>query len=565
MNTKQTLGMKAFLVFLSFPALSFLLVDSPEAPFPPAFNFTTVISQVSQSSDDAEEDKDGDIDLSSSDLELVKDDDDQIIGIRFQNITIPQGATIRSAYLEFEVDEESDKDTKLEIRAEDVDNASTFNSTNENISDRPITANKVEWKIKEDWFENEVYQSPDISEVIDEVISRSGWVNGNALAIIIEGSGKKVVESYDGEPAAAPKLVIEYEVVADPDGLFDECGCTGNQLENGSYENSNTSNWNVDANVSVEYLANLSFCGNITPRIKRNTGTGVLTNAMWQQENSVTANDLYSLSFEAGVYNTASNSKVYIRFYNSSNSLISQNYIDVNHDLNVHDQLLSYSLLAVAPAGSSYIQVAVEVDEHWMAIDNICFTSGICSAPTYEFQNPTLLTGTSGIVGSTYEFSNVYSGVDVIMTIESVSHSDIVVESIDEPAATNGGYDWAFQPIIDYNWANSDGSMDPAGDKSVTFRFDFVDASTGETKSIPDLKMTAVDVDGDGSKIREFIEASGFMAYETQSPTELTLSGSLRALGPLTTYSGVVETALTTMISYDLSHTSSLRVTYGGN
>ena len=72
---------------------------------------TSVWSQVSQSSDDAEERDDGAMDLGSSDLEMVRDtadntaDLDQVIGLRFQNVSVPPGAAVLEAHIEFVADE----------------------------------------------------------------------------------------------------------------------------------------------------------------------------------------------------------------------------------------------------------------------------------------------------------------------------------------------------------------------------------------------------------------------------------------------------------------------------
>jgi len=41
-------------------------------------------------------------------------------------------------------------------------------------------------------------------------VGRSGWVSGNSVVLIITGSGKRVAEAYDGAPAAAPVLHVEY-------------------------------------------------------------------------------------------------------------------------------------------------------------------------------------------------------------------------------------------------------------------------------------------------------------------------------------------------------------------
>ncbi len=195
----------------------------------------------------------------------------------------------------------------------------------------------------------------------------------------------------------------------------------------------------------------------------------------------------------------------------------------------------------------------------------IYVTAQPCPAPTFDFQNPILVSGTYGAVGSVYQFDDVLTNVDALVTIVNKSHSDIVIVSADEPALTNGGYDWAFQPIIDYDWYNSNGTSDPMGDRSVTFQFDFVDATTSAAVNVALMHMTAVDIDGNGYDLREFVESSEFQAYEIESPSELSLSGSLRAMGDYPAHDGVQETALTTMISYVFENKSSIQVTYGAN
>lgn len=188
-----------------------------------------------------------------------------------------------------------------------------------------------------------------------------------------------------------------------------------------------------------------------------------------------------------------------------------------------------------------------------------------CSSPILSFQNPSLVSGTAGAVGAVYEFSNVLAGTKARVTLVSKSHSDIDITSIDEPAFSFGGYDNAFQPIIDYNWLNWDGTFDPAGEKSVTFRIDFLDAATGLAKQLPIVNATGLDIDGSEVEVIEFIESSGFNAYEIQSPTNLTLSGGLKAKGTLTTFPGVDETALSNMISYVFHNKSSITITFGGD
>ena len=50
----------------------------------------------------------------------------------------------------------------------------------------------------------------DLAPVLQEIVNRSGWASGNALALIVTGSGRRVAVSYEGSPAGAPLLHVEY-------------------------------------------------------------------------------------------------------------------------------------------------------------------------------------------------------------------------------------------------------------------------------------------------------------------------------------------------------------------
>ncbi|HET6443307.1 MAG TPA: putative Ig domain-containing protein [candidate division Zixibacteria bacterium] len=170
--------------------------------------------QISQSSDDVEETAlDGSIDLASSDIELGDDpgfNEDQTEGLRFQNVTVPPGATITTAYLEFETDEVDTGATLVSIWAQASDDAPTFTSTVNNVTSRAKTAASISWDIPAWNIVDEHHQSPELKDVVQEVIDRAGWNSGNSMAFVISGTGSRTAESFDGEPAAAAQLHIEF-------------------------------------------------------------------------------------------------------------------------------------------------------------------------------------------------------------------------------------------------------------------------------------------------------------------------------------------------------------------
>jgi hypothetical protein len=175
----------------------------------------TVEVRVSVAQDDAEEDDTGSVDLYSTDLELVYDKSNQVVGIRFPDITVPQGAIIVSSYVQFQTDEVDSGTAALTIQGQAIDDAPTFSSASGNISSRSRTTAAVSWS-PPTWSPvgtaGPEQRTPDLSPVIQQIVNRPGWASGNALALIITGTGARVAESFNGDEAGAPLLQIVYRM-----------------------------------------------------------------------------------------------------------------------------------------------------------------------------------------------------------------------------------------------------------------------------------------------------------------------------------------------------------------
>ncbi len=172
----------------------------------------TLEKRTAASSEDAEEAAAGSVSLSSSDLELVFDSSVQTVGMRWTGITIPRGAAITAAWVQFTADEAHTEATNLTLRGQAVDNAPTFTTTARNISLRTRTTAAAAWSPLA-WTANQAganQRTPDLSGVIQEIVNRSGWASGNALALIVTGTGHRTADSWDGSSASAPLLHIEY-------------------------------------------------------------------------------------------------------------------------------------------------------------------------------------------------------------------------------------------------------------------------------------------------------------------------------------------------------------------
>jgi hypothetical protein len=172
----------------------------------------TLDSRVTTSTGDVEESATGSYAATSTDLELVYDGSNQKVGIRFPGLAIPAGATITKAYVQFEADETQSEATNLTIKGQAADNALAFSSATK-PSTRATTAASATWAPAPWTLVGEVgpnQRTPDLAAVIQEIVSRAGWTSGNALALIITGTGHRTTRAYDGKPAGAPLLHVEY-------------------------------------------------------------------------------------------------------------------------------------------------------------------------------------------------------------------------------------------------------------------------------------------------------------------------------------------------------------------
>jgi hypothetical protein len=174
----------------------------------------TLEVRVIAAADDAEEKDDGTVGTGSTDLELVTDAPVvQTVGLRFRGITIPAGAAIVNAWIQFETDAVTSVATSLTIQGQNADNPVQFGNTPGNISTRPRTVAAVPWSPAAWTVVGQAgpeQQTPDLAAVIQEIVNRPGWSSGNAMVFVITGSGTRTAESYNGDPVAAPLLHVTH-------------------------------------------------------------------------------------------------------------------------------------------------------------------------------------------------------------------------------------------------------------------------------------------------------------------------------------------------------------------
>ena len=182
---------------------------------------------VAVDSDDAEYRLDNNsVSLTNGDLDMSSENDtgtrQQIIGVRFANITIPVGATVTSAYMQFvESEHKSSGTMTVEIVAEKV-SGGTFTSTDhpksryDNTTNLTSSASKVTWSSAMPG-DDVTMQTPDITAMVQEVVNGSGWLTGNAMTFLFKRPAASAALGRIGFVSAnstfnRPRLIVNYTI-----------------------------------------------------------------------------------------------------------------------------------------------------------------------------------------------------------------------------------------------------------------------------------------------------------------------------------------------------------------
>ena len=237
----------------------------------------SVSSQPSATADDAEQAINGGaMNTGSSSLEMGWDNNDpndpQLVGIRFPVINIPQGAIITSASIEFISDDNASNVANLNLFGEASDDAAVYTNASNNIGSRALTAASTAWTPGA-WSTGQSYTSPDISSLVQEIVARGGWSSGNALAVVVSGTGYRNARGFNSSQADAPTLSVTWTTAQDPNALLagdyevtviDANGC------------SFTDSINVGSPDQIAVVTTTAACGQ-DGQIYATGGTGPLT------------------------------------------------------------------------------------------------------------------------------------------------------------------------------------------------------------------------------------------------------------------------------------------------
>ena len=109
-------------------------------------------------------------------------------------------------------DEVSSDATNFTVNVLAADNAGAFTTVRFSVSEAAQTTASASW-IPSPWTvvnqQGPTQRTPNLAPVLQEIVDRPGWASGNALSLVVRGTGRPAADSFDGGAGAAI-LHIEY-------------------------------------------------------------------------------------------------------------------------------------------------------------------------------------------------------------------------------------------------------------------------------------------------------------------------------------------------------------------
>jgi hypothetical protein len=170
---------------------------------------TTFSGQVSQSTDDGEQSNTGTITLTGGNL--VCDASQPWAAYRFQNVTVPSGATVSAATVS-QFFSGTKTATNYTIYGNNVANPVTLATTTSYISGLAQTSQTATWSAA--ITVGQFNTSPSVSSIVSALIALGSWASGNAMLFMLNGitaaTSAAIWTAYDGTPANAEEISITY-------------------------------------------------------------------------------------------------------------------------------------------------------------------------------------------------------------------------------------------------------------------------------------------------------------------------------------------------------------------
>lgn len=505
---------------------------------------STTVSLIA--SDYGEEDtSDGGMDTGSGDLELMADGGaEQLVGVKYSGVNVPSGATIVSAYIQFETDETDGTGTVIvDIHGELSLTPADYTNNDDDISDRTPTTASEAWTISNDW--NTVgetgadQRTVDITSVINELIGQGGWSSGDDLAFILSRNSGDATSNFR-RAENDPVLVIVYESLSFGCGTNVALQDTDSDLEfdfrdndddeDGIFTSVEPGDTNPN-NGTADYLEIGTTCSATGPTISGNADSVISSFSVTAGEPGTNAlgaadgtgarmgdeSDAILVLDMTDVVRFGQDVTVRLRSSGTGSADIRVNFshdnvnyganIDLNFDNNA--TYTDYNFTVNVSPGARYIKLTEILDsEETLRIDAVSYSFPDCAADT---DNDGILDSADGDsdndgIPDATEGTGDSDGDGITDDLDLDSDNDGIPDAVEANRGTlpaNMTSDGQFEiPYAQNNDSDGDGIMND------------VDTSTGGTaltnpNTDGDALDDRVDADSDGDGIPDVVEAGG--------------------------------------------------------
>ena len=185
------------------------------------------LGTIAAVADDAFESTTGDCQTNVSGSVANVDNVDEWNGFRWDNVTVPAGATINSCTLSVMPNTTGNDEPFVDIAFEAADDAAQYlddGTNNFNISGRSYNASPVRWDNSDLGADGATYFSPpDLAAQLQATIDRAGWASGQAVALAYHQPSTSATRDLGvihnvGAGTNCATLDIDYTAGGDPEG-----------------------------------------------------------------------------------------------------------------------------------------------------------------------------------------------------------------------------------------------------------------------------------------------------------------------------------------------------------
>lgn len=132
-------------------------------------------------------------------------------GLRFRDAGVPRGATILSSFVLMRPALLGMDPAEWTVYGDLSAAGQPFTEDLGGLSSRPRTTSGALWNVSAWMGIGFQLTSPDLSEVVEEVVGQPEWVPDSAIGLLVSGAGERSASSFDGAAAGAPEFWVFYD------------------------------------------------------------------------------------------------------------------------------------------------------------------------------------------------------------------------------------------------------------------------------------------------------------------------------------------------------------------